>query len=57
MANIGLETSFIILFMNYLVYGLPVSMKEFIAEQIVPPLNPLTESQITASHFKRSSGS
>jgi len=32
-------------------------MNELIAEQIAPPLRPLTESQITASHFNLSSGS
>ena len=53
----GLETSFIIRLMNYLVCGLPVSMNALIAEQIVPPLKPRTESQITANHFKRSKGS
>jgi hypothetical protein len=50
-------TSFMILEMNCLVCGLPVKLNELMAEQIAPPFRFLTESQITASHFNRSSGS
>lgn len=55
--SIGQDTSLTILVMKFLIYGLPVKIKELIAEQIAPPLSPLTESQITANHFNLSSGS
>jgi hypothetical protein len=57
MLSIGQDTSFIIRVINYLVDGLPVKINEFIDEHIAPPFNPLTESQITASHLRRSNGS
>jgi hypothetical protein len=47
----------IIRVIRILVWGLPVRIKELIAEQIAPPFKLLTESQITASHFSRSRGS
>lgn len=55
--RIGAETYLRILMMNYLVCGLPLSTKVFIAEQTAPPLRYYTWSQITASHFIRSNGS